>query len=266
MEDQATRLNIVASKSKRLLFWVAISAVVVLLAIVAFSALQAHNVNSAMHGAIDPAVVQTGTDTGVTTGAPHATTDSGAKDIETYVAFLQGIEQRRAALRQQLPDAVTKLVASGSAPPSPPVTTPDPNAAPAPGASATPSAAGQGFAAYQQQWQDLIKDFNAMTPPRGAETASSNYFRVLQGFSTMLGQMSASTMPTADSVAKIETDSQPKITTDALTADQSLQQLCSKSNVAKSFSVASELVPPTPASTGPTTPATPQLVDPTAPH
>jgi hypothetical protein len=94
--------------------------------------------------------------------------------------------------------------------------------------------------AYQQQWQDLVRDFNAQRAPQGCETLSSNYYRLLQDFVGMLGQINTAPR-TSDAISKVEADAQSKISTDALTADQSLQQVCANASVAKIYTIAPEL-------------------------
>ena len=161
-----------------------------------------------------------------------AATDN--KTISAYVNFLQEIEQRRTVLRQSFTSAATSLIGQTPA-------VGQPTSAPGSVTSTSASAGGQVvIAAYQQQWLDLIRDFNSQQIPKGCEMLSNNYYRVLQDYITLLAQMSSGPH-TQEAISSAESANQGKIETDALAADQSLQQVCSSSDIAKSFVVATDV-------------------------
>ncbi len=238
VDDQATQLYFVATKSKRILLWVAVAAVVVLLGIVAFAINQQRTASQIASSAVDPAKVTEPHNGGSPSGSSQVAGGASAKDISAYVDFLQGIETRRAALRASLVDSTAKLIPPDTtAPPTPPPGTPP---LPTPAPTAAPTGSAEAFTAYQQQWQDLVRDFNAQRAPQGCETLSSNYYRLLQDYVAMLGQINLAAH-TADAISKIEADTQSKVTTDALTADQSLQQACANASVTKTYTIAPEI-------------------------
>jgi hypothetical protein len=248
-DDQATQLYYVADKSRRLLLLVAIASVIVLLLIVAYSLNQARNAEIGDRAPIDPSLVHLHSSAAdMTQGAQSSSTATeGSSDIAGYVNFLQGIEQRRTVLRQSFGDAVSGLISSAAAqspagPGGQPAANPSSQSPVGVTSAASPPAAGAqvNMIAYQQAWLDLVRDFNSQQTPKGCEILSNNYYRVLQDYVTLLDQLNTGPH-TQDAISIEQSQSQSKIETDALAADQSLQQLCASSGVAKSFGIAPDL-------------------------
>lgn len=266
VDAQATQLYVVADKSRRLLLWVAAASVIVLLLIVAYSLNQAHSAFIGARAPIDPSLVRPKPPAGeAQTNPPAASAQAPAADIQSYLTFLQGIEQRRTQLRQSFNQAVGTLTASGappaggsstaaggSAPQTAPGAAGSSTPSPSPNAPANPPASGAplNMTTYQQQWLDLVRDFTSQQTPRGCEILSNNYYRLLQDYVALLGDMNSGAH-TADAVSAIESQNQSKVQTDALTADQSLQQVCNSSGIAKPFQIASELAATPPAGAAP---------------
>ncbi|MDR3711107.1 MAG: zinc ribbon domain-containing protein [Capsulimonadaceae bacterium] len=239
-DPQTTQLYVVADRSKRVVVWVAIASVIVLLVIVAYSLNQSRVADLAERAPIDPAAIRTHPNAdNAPASSDSAAQTSSATAISGYIDFLNGIEKRRTTLRQSFDDAVRTAEHT----PAAPATTQ--GTALSTSAAATPV----DFAGYQQDWQNVVRDFNSQQIPPGCEVLSNNYYRVLQDYVGLLsdiGRQSSS----PDNVSKLQTDGQTKIQTDALTADQALQQACSAAHIAKPFTIASELTAVRTADTG----------------
>jgi len=223
--DQSTQLYSVADKSRRIAVWVFVASAFVLLLIVAYCLIQSRVTDVGDRAAIDPSIVHSHAPAIESTpiasdSSTSATSDN--KPVLGYISFLQTIELRRTALRQSFTSAATGLT----------VPAPQSNTAASTSAPGGPVA----IAAYQQEWLDLVRDYNSQQIPKGCEMLSNNYYRVLQDYVTLIAQMSNGPH-TQEAVSSAQSQNQAKIETDALAADQSLQQVCSSAGISKSFQI-----------------------------
>ena len=160
-------------------------------------------------------------------------------DVAAYLTFLEGIEQRRIAMNNDLTGAMAMMTAAQGMQ----------------GAQADPEGGddaakqgtqklSQGYADYALKWQGLIRDFRAgPAPPQSCLLLANGYLKFLSDYTTVITKLQvallnhdAGSLPDMSGVVQV----QSQIDADGTQADGELTRLCSRYGVPKPFSISSE--------------------------
>ncbi len=269
----AHRLDSAARKSRSLLLPAAIVAVVVLAAALAVLAArsrqQASLVTSPPPTAITapavtnapslppstaPPLTNAPTQPPITgpavTNAPDKPAPSLPPDVAAYLTFLQGIEQKRIALNNDVSGANAMLgVAQGMQTQGTQGagSDADPDQS---GASSNQDAAkqntqklSQGYSDYALKWQALIREFRTTPAPPACTQLAARYQTFLGDYTTVISKMQvallnhdSSGLPDLSAVSQV----QAQVNTDGAQADSALSDLCARYGVQKPFVIAPE--------------------------
>lgn len=183
------------------------------------------------------------------TNAPNAPAPSLPPDVAAYLAFLQGIEQRRVAMNNDVSGATAMLgLAQGlsaggglagleSDPEG------DQEGAKRDAAKETTRKISAGYGDYALKWQGLVRDFRATPPPPACTALAARYQTFLGDYTTIISKMqvallnhNSSGLPDLSAVAGV----QGQVNADGATADTALGDLCSGYGVPKPFVIAPE--------------------------
>ena len=257
------KINAAASGSRRLLIPALVTALIVLvLALVlagrrqpsvlvaqtptlapAPSVLSAPAPPPASAPALTNAPVQPATSAPALTNAPTPPAAVLPPDVAAYLTFLQGIEQRRMALNNDLSGAMAMMtVAQGMQ-----------------GAQTDPEGGGedagkqntqklsQGYADYAIKWQTLIRDYRATPAPPACSLLSNSYLKYLSDYTTVITKLQVSLLnhdssglPDLSGVTQV----QAQVDADGASADSELGNLCGRFGVGKQFSIGAESASP----------------------
>jgi hypothetical protein len=178
------------------------------------------------------------------TNAPNTPTPSLPPDVAAYLNFLQGIEQRRVAMNNDVSGASAMLgMAQGlSAGGGLAGADADPE-----GAEDTTKAKtqkiSQGYSDYALKWQTLIRDFRATPAPPACTTLAARYLTFLGDYTTVISKMQVALLnhdsnglPDLSAVTQV----QGQVNTDGGLADTELTNLCGRYGVNKPFTIAPE--------------------------
>ncbi len=172
------------------------------------------------------------------TNAPTPPTPTLPPDVAAYLNFLQGIEQRRIAMNNDLSGAMTMMTAAQGMQ----------------GAQADPEGGddaakqgtqklSQGYNDYAVKWQTLIRDFRGTPAPQSCLLLANQYLKFLADYPTVITKLQvallnhdASGLPDLSGVTQV----QAQIDADGAQADGALTQLCSRYGVPKPFTISSE--------------------------
>lgn len=261
--DTATR------KSRSLLLPAAIAAVVILaiaVAVLANSHRQASLLVTQTPSAISaPAVTNAPTQDPVTapplTNAPAQTpvtapavTNSPDRpapklppDVAAYLTFLQGIEQKRVALNNDVSGATAMLGVAQGMQGQGGMPTGDPEEAN--GANGQDAAKqntqklSQGYSDYANKWQALIREFRATPAPPTCTLLANRYLTFLGDYTTVITKMQvallnhdSSGLPDLSAVSQV----QAQVSADGTQADSALSDLCARYSVSKPFVISPE--------------------------
>ena len=184
------------------------------------------------------------------TNAPNRAMPSLPPDVAAYLNFLQGIEQKRIALNNDVSGANAMLgVAQG-------MQTQGTQSA---GGDADPDQSGgannqdaarqntqklsQGYSDYAAKWQALIREFRAAPPPPACTQLAARYLTFLSDYTTVISKMQvallnhdSSGLPDLSAVTQV----QAQVNADGTQADSALTDLCARYGVSKPFVIAPE--------------------------
>ena len=272
-----TNMDAAAQKSRRLLVPGMIAALVVLAIAVAVLAAQSHRQPSVLVSAAPPSIpapaltnaptapptaaspltnapTQPPTSAPAVTNAPTAPAPSLPPDVAAYLTFLQGIEQKRVAMNNDVSGATAMLGMAqgmgGMGGGMPDVSNDPEGADEAKQQAAKQDAAkqnmqkiSQGYSDYALKWQGLVRDFRATPPPPACATLAGRYLTFLGDYTTVISKMQvallnhdSSGLPDLSAVTQV----QAQVNTDGTAADAELGNLCGRYGVPKPFVIAPE--------------------------
>ncbi len=262
-------LDTAAQKSRGLLLPAAIAAVVVLavaVAVLAHAHRQASLLVTPSPAAITaPAVTNAPPQTPLTappltnapaqppvtgpavTNTPDKPAPSLPPDVASYLSFLQGIEQKRVALNNDVSGANAMMGVAQGMQGQGGMPTGDPEEAN--GANGQDAAKqntqklSQGYADYALKWQALIREFRATPAPASCTLLANRYFTFLSDYTTLITKLQvallnhdSSGLPDLSAVSSV----QATVNADGTGADSALTDLCARYGVPKPFVIAPE--------------------------
>lgn len=264
-------LDSAARKSRSLLLPAAIVAVVVLAAALAVLAARSHQQASLLTSpppaaitapavtnapplppATAPPLTNAPTQPPMTgpavTNAPNKPAPSLPPDVAAYLNFLQGIEQKRITLNNDVSGANAMLgVAQGMQTQG--TDTQDASPDQAGGANNQDAAKqntqklSQGYSDYAAKWQALIREFRATPPPPACTPLAARYLTFLGDYTSVISKMQvallnhdSSGLPDLSAVSQV----QAQVNADGTQSDTALTDLCARYGVSKPFVIAPE--------------------------
>jgi len=273
-----TSMDDAAQKSRRLLVPGMIAALVVLAIAVAVLAAQSRRQPSVLVSAAPPsapapaltnaptapppaapAVTNAPTQPPVAapavTNAPTAPAPALPPDVAAYLTFLQGIEQKRVAMNNDVSGATAMLgLAQGMGGMSGggmPDVTNDPEGTDEARQQAAKEAAAkqnmqklsQGYSDYALKWQGLVRDFRATPAPPACQALAGRYLTFLGDYTTIISKMQvallnhdSSGLPDLSAVTQV----QAQVSTDGSAANAELGSLCGRYGVPPPFVISPE--------------------------
>ena len=187
------------------------------------------------------------------TNAPDKPAPTLPPDVAAYLNFLQGIEQKRIAMNNDVSGATAMLgIAQGmqgqggmQAAESDPDKLESGNSQDA--AKQSTQKLSQGYSDYALKWQALIREFRATPPPPSCALLANRYQLFLSDYTTVITKMQvallnhdSSGLPDLSAVSQV----QAQVDTDGTQADSALTDLCAHYGVPKPFVIAPEGVAP----------------------
>lgn len=189
------------------------------------------------------------------TNAPTAPAPALPPDVAAYLSFLQGIEQRRVVMNNDVSGATAMLAAAqgmgGLSGGGMPDISNDPEgtdeakqqAAKQEAARQNTQKLSQGYTEYALKWQGLVRDFRATPPPPACATLAGRYLTFLGDYTTVISKMQvallnhdSSGLPDLSAVTQV----QAQVNSDGALADTELGSLCGRYGVSKPFVIAPE--------------------------
>ena len=183
------------------------------------------------------------------TNAPTAPAPALPPDVAAYLTFLQGIEQRRVAMNNDVSGAAAMLsLAQGLGGAG---GVPDLSDDPEGGDVDKQQAAAkqnmqrisQGYTQYALKWQGLVRDFRATPPPPACAPLAGRYLTFLGDYTTIISKMQVALLnhdsnglPDLSAVAGV----QGQVNTDGAAANTELGSLCGRYGVPQPFVIAPE--------------------------
>jgi hypothetical protein len=182
------------------------------------------------------------------TNAPDRPKPTLPPDVAAYLAFLQGIEQQRIAMNNDVSGATAMLgVAQGmqgqgiqSAETDPDQSGPGSNQD---AAKQSTQKLSQGYSDYAVKWQALVRQFRSQPPPPACTQLASHYLLFLSDYTTVISKMQvallnhdSSGLPDLSAVTQV----QAQVNTDGAQADSALTDLCARYGVQKPFVISPE--------------------------
>lgn len=182
------------------------------------------------------------------TNAPNKPAPTLPPDVAAYLSFLQGIEQKRIALNNDVSGANAMLgVAQGMQTQGTQSAESDPDQS-GPGsnqdaAKQNTQKLSQGYSDYAAKWQALIREFRATPPPPACTPLAARYLTFLGDYTTIISKMQvallnhdSSGLPDLSAVTQV----QAQVDADGTQADSALSDLCARYGVSKPFVIAPE--------------------------
>lgn len=183
------------------------------------------------------------------TNAPNRPAPSLPADAAAYLVFLQGIEQKRIALNNDVSGANAMLgIAQGmqTAGAMPDSETDGAGGAGNGGQDAAKQNTqklSQGYSEYALKWQGLVREFRATPAPPSCTILANRYLTFLGDYTTVISKMQvallnhdSSGLPDLSAVTQV----QAQVNTDGTQADGALTDLCARYSVSKPFTIAPE--------------------------
>ena len=182
------------------------------------------------------------------TNAPDKPAPTLPPDVAAYLTFLQGIEQERVAMNNDVSGATAMMsIAQGMQGQGMQAAESDSDK---PGAASGQDAAkqstqklSQGYSAYAVKWQALIRQFRATPPPPSCTLLANRYLTFLSDYTTVITKMQvallnhdSSGLPDLSAVTQV----QSQVDADGTQADSALTDLCARYGVPKPFVIAPE--------------------------
>ena len=176
------------------------------------------------------------------TNAPMQAAPMLPPDVAAYLTFLQGIEQRRMALNNDVSGAMAMMtVAQGMQGAGT-----DPEGGEDAAKQSTQKLS-QGYADYGLKWQSLIRDFRAAPAPPACSLLANSYLKYLSDYTTVITKLQvavlnhdSSGLPDLSGVTQV----QAQVTADGASADGELGHLCDRYAVPKPFSIGADSAAP----------------------
>lgn len=177
------------------------------------------------------------------TNAPDRPAPQLPADAAAYLAFLQGIEQKRVAMNNDISGAMSMMtVAQGMQ-----TAGTDPDKAESgneqDAAKQNAQKLSQGYADYALKWQALIREFRAAPVPPSCTLLANRYLTFLSDYTTVISKMQvallnhdSSGLPDLSAVTQVQT----QVDADGTQADSALTDLCARYGVSKPFVIAPE--------------------------
>ncbi len=183
------------------------------------------------------------------TNAPDKPASALPPDAAAYLFFLQGIEQKRIALNNDVAGANAMLgIAQGmQTAGATPDTETDGSGGEGNGgqdaAKQNTQKLSQGYSEYAAKWQGLIREFRATPAPPSCTILATRYQTFLGDYTTIISKMQvallnhdSSGLPDLSAVTQV----QAQVNTDSAQADGALTDLCARYGVSKPFTIAPE--------------------------
>jgi len=182
------------------------------------------------------------------TNAPDKPAPTLPPDVAAYLSFLQGIEQKRIALNNDVSGANAMLgIAQGMQGQGAQSAESDPDQS---GEASNQDAAkqstqklSQGYSDYAVKWQALIREFRAAPAPPACTQLAARYLTFLSDYTTVISKMQvallnhdSSGLPDLSAVTQVQT----QVDADGTQADSALTDLCARYGVSKPFVIAPE--------------------------
>ena len=184
------------------------------------------------------------------TNAPDKPAATLPPDVAAYLTFLQGIEQKRVAMNNDVSGATAMLgVAQGMQTQGADAAA-DPDQSSSGGsqdaAKQSTQKLSQGYTDYAVKWQALVREFRSQPPPPACSQLASRYLLFLSDYTTVISKMQvallnhdSSGLPDLSAVTQV----QAQVNTDGAQADTALGDLCSRYGVSKPFVIAPKVRP-----------------------
>ena len=182
------------------------------------------------------------------TNAPNKPAPTLPPDVAAYLSFLDGIEQKRVAMNNDVTGATAMLgIAQGMQGQGMQAAEGNPDQS---GAGSGQDAAkqsaqklSQGYSDYAVKWQALIREFRATPPPPSCTLLANRYLSFLSDYTTIITKMQvallnhdSSGLPDLSAVTQVQT----QVDADGAQADSALGDLCARYGVPKPFVIAPE--------------------------
>lgn len=192
--------------------------------------------------AITNAPVQPPTATPAVTNAPTRPAPMLPQDVAAYLTFLQGIEQRRIAMNNDLSGAMAMMATAQGVQGA----QTDPEGGEDAAKQGTQKIS-QGYNDYALKWQSLIRDFRTVPAPQSCVLLSNAYLKYISDYTTVITKLQvallnhdSSGLPDLSAVTQV----QAQVNADGALADTALSDLCSGYGVPKPFSIGSDSAAP----------------------
>ena len=180
------------------------------------------------------------------TNAPDKPMPTLPADVAAYLNFLQGIEQKRVVMNNDVSGATQMLsIAQGMQGQGMPTGDPEEADGANKQAAAKQSTQklSQGYTDYAVKWQALLREFRATPAPPSCTLLANHYYTFLADYTTVITKMQvallnhdSSGLPDLSAVASV----QAQVNTDGTQADGALTDLCARYGVPKPFVIAPE--------------------------
>ena len=172
-----------------------------------------------------------------------AVTNAASKPVPTlppedarYLAFLQGIEQRRVALNNDTSGATQMMQAAQGLQGMQGSGQDDPeqhNTA----VQGSVGKISQGYSDYVTKCNDLARDFRTVNPPPDCTLIANNYMALLTDYAATVSKLQVALVNGDIGAAMGAQGAQKQVNTDASQADQQLAALCARFSVPKPFDI-----------------------------
>ena len=262
--EPITRMDLAASKTRRLLVPAMVAALVVLAVVVAVltgkgrqpplvatqpvaipASAPLVNAPSAPPTAAPPL---TNAPAGPAVTAPPLTNTPAGQpgvlppDVAAYLNFLHGIDQRRTTLEGQMAANLNQMLPGLGT-----QALPDPSDDSSGSSPDTLGKISQTWGNANLAWQGLIHDYRAVNPPASCLLLSGQYLKFLTDYLVVMDKMQAA-VQTHDTngvkdpagAMQLATETQKQVNADAIDADTQLTQLCARYNAPKPFAIQAE--------------------------
>ena len=179
------------------------------------------------------------------TNTPDKPAPTLPPEVASYLSFLQGIEQKRVALNNDVSGATAMLgIAQGmQAAPAGDTENDGSGTNGQDAAKQSTQKLSQGYSEYAVKWQALIREFRSTPAPPACTLLANRYLTFLSDYTTVITKMQvallnhdSSGLPDLSAVASV----QATVSADGTQADGALTDLSARYSVAKPFVISPE--------------------------
>ena len=180
------------------------------------------------------------------TNTPDKPAPALPPEVATYLNFLQGIEQKRIALNNDVSGATAMLGIAQGMQTAPTGDTENESGGGNNGQDAAKQSTqklSQGYSEYAVKWQVLIREFRATPAPPACTLLANRYLTFISDYTTVITKMQvallnhdSSGLPDLSAVATV----QAQVNADGTQADGALTDLCTRYGVPKPFVISAE--------------------------